>query len=292
MAYEISPLFCVRARHGEGPVWDPIGQQFYWVDLMQGQFFKAGWKSGVVETHTVGQALGVMALRENGEVVMALRDGFFFYDTHTRELTEIQPIEKEVSETRFNDGAVDPQGRFWAATMAYDGQKPIGNLYRLDADLSVHKMEPNTMLANGMGWTAGRKTYYFADTERHVIYAYDYEPETGHISNRRNFIEFDADSYPDGLTVDAEDGIWVAMWGAGVIRRFDAKGKKVEDIPVPVTHPTSCCFGGPEMKHLLITTSQRPLSKTEKAEQPLAGRCLMMETEVVGQVEPRFKGKR
>lgn len=290
MQYDIQPLFNLRCHHGEGPVWDPESQQFYWVDLMQGQFFIGDWASSRVETHVIGQPLGVLALREKGGVVMALRDGFFTYDTHKRTLEEVQPTEAEVAATRFNDGAVDPQGRFWAATMTYDGRKPIGNLYCLDESGAVQRQEQNLMLPNGMGWSMDRSTYFFADTERHVIYAYDYDLETGSLSNRRNFIEFGPEGFPDGLTVDVNDHLWVAMWQEAKISHFDEEGRKVEDIALPVSHPTSCCFGGPERKHLLITTSQRPLSPEQKKAAPLAGGCLMLETGTTGQREPRYKG--
>ncbi len=290
MSYQITPLFSLRAEHGEGPVWDPVHQMFYWVDLMQGQYFAGDWNSGVVETHVVGQPLGVLALREKGGLVMALRDGFFFYDPVSRQLEMIAPTEKEVATTRFNDGAVDPKGRFLAATMTYEGTEPIGNLYVVDTDLSVKRIEKDILLANGMGWSPDRKTYYFTDTFRHVIYAYDCELESGAIRNRRPFITFDDQGFPDGMTVDADGGLWVAMWGKGVISRFDEQGKWIEDIPVPATHPTSCCFGGPDLKHLLITSSQLPLNAEQKKQEPMAGRCMFIETDVVGQEEPRFKG--
>lgn len=290
MKYAIQPLFGVRCHHGEGPVWDPQAQQFYWVDLMQGQFFIGDWETGRVETHVVGQPLGVLALREQGGVVMALRDGFFTYDTHSRELKQVSPTEADVQATRFNDGAVDPKGRFWAATMTYDGTEPVGNLYCLNEAGAVQRHEQNLMLPNGMGWSADRKTYFFADTERHVVYAYDYDLETGRLSHRRNFIEFGPEGFPDGLTVDTNDHLWVAMWQEGKISHFDAQGKKVDDIELPVSHPTSCCFGGPEMQHLLITTSQRPLSPEQKKAQPLAGVCLQIQTNTTGQPEPRYLG--
>ena len=290
MLYQPELLFSVKAHHGEGPVWDSVQQQFYWVDLMQGQYFRGDWQTQEVETHTVGQPLGFVALREKGGMVMALRDGFYYYDDFYRQLTLIDPTEKSVAATRFNDGAIDPQGRLWAGTMTYDGQEPIGNLYRLDTNGQVTRHASEVLLTNGMGWTTDHRTFYYTDTMRHVIYAYDFEPETGLISKRRNFIEFDTDTFPDGLTVDAQNGLWVAIYGKGKVSRFDAEGHWLEDILLPVSQVTSCCFGGPHLKHLLITTSQQLFTPEKAAQEPLAGRCFVVETNVTGQVEPRFKG--
>lgn len=154
----------------------------------------------------------------------------------------------------------------------------------------MDRHEENLMLPNGMGWSTDCQTYFFADTERHVIYAYDFDLERGNISNRRNFVEFGPSGFPDGLTVDTNDHLWVAMWQEGKISHFDERGRKVEDLALPVSHPTSCCFGGPELKHLLITTSQRPLSPAQKEGEPLAGVGLVLETDTKGQPEPRYRG--
>jgi len=285
------PIFDIKSEHGEGPVWDEQTHSLYWVDIMMGRFFVGHVESRVIKEFEVGQPLGVLALRENGGLVMAVRDGFGFYDESSNQFELIAGSpEYDNKEVRFNDGAVDPAGRFFAGTMEWEGREDTGKLYRMDADHSFNLVERNIYITNGMDWAPDRKTFYMTDTLRHVIYAYDYDIHTGAVSNRRNYIIFGSDEYPDGMCVDSEGGFWVAMWEGGKILRFDASGKKVGEISVPVLHPTSCCFGGADMKTLFITSSQYPLSEQQKKEWPLAGRTFMLETEIKGQKQARFKG--
>lgn len=286
------PYFSLQSEHGEGPVWDPLTQTFYWVDLIQGKYNKARYPDqGSVETHSIGQALGVLALRKQGGLVMATRDGFGFYDETSKEFTLIEGSpEQHNPDVRFNDGAVDPRGRFFAGTMQWDGRPALGKLFRLDPDRTITQWEKDIFITNGMGWSPDQQTFYLVDTFAPILYAYDYDLDTGDLSNRRNFVVFQEGEYPDGMTIDSEGGFWIAMWSAGKVIRLDPSGKRIGEILLPVSHPTSCCFGGPELKTLFITTSQLPLSDKEKAEQALAGRIFVLETDTVGQVEPRFAG--
>tara|TARA_R110002096_G_scaffold430969_1_gene645615 strand:- start:3061 stop:3942 length:882 start_codon:yes stop_codon:yes gene_type:complete len=285
------PIFDIKPQHGEGPVWCPITQTFYCVDLLKGSYYKVDWKTGASKEFNMGQELGVMGLCDNGKVVAGVRDGFGFFDEQTNELKIIENSpELEVKERRMNDGAIDPAGRFFAGTMEYDGGTDTGKLYRLDADKSWECLEENIFITNGMGWSPDKKTYYMIDTFRNVMYAYDYDIKKGGISNRRNHIEWSKEEYPDGMTMDINGGFWVAMWLGSKISHFNASGTWVKDIAVPALYTTSCCFGGNAMKTLLITTSNLNLTEEEKQENPLAGRCFAIETDTIGQVEPRYKG--
>ncbi len=293
--YAITPRFAVDTEHGEGPLWDPVGQTLYWVDLLQGLFFTANPATGYVSSRTVGQPLGVLALREQGGLVMALRDGFALFDETTNELTwlarpEADRPDTRLPPTRFNEGAVDPAGRFLAGTMTFDASQNIGNLYGLDTDRSVQRLEENLYVPNGMNWSLDEKTFFLTDTGNHVIYAYDYDVQSGTMANRRDFIRFRDDEFPDGMAVDTDGGFWIAMWSGGCVCRFDASGKHLETIALPVSHPTSCCFGGPDMNELFITTSRLALAETERQAQPLAGRLLHLTTNVTGRVQRRYRG--
>lgn len=293
--HPISPLFDVVAEHGESPVWDPAGQTLYWVDLLQGAYFSANVGSGPITRHAVGQPLGVLALREQGGLVMALRDGFALYNDTTKELTWLHgrlaaQLDGHHPEARFNDGAVDPAGRFLAGTMLFDGREAVGQLYSLGEDRQLDLLEQALFVTNGMDWSPDGKTFFLTDTGHHVIYAYDYDVLSGTMANRREFIRFQDDEFPDGMTVDAAGGFWVAMWGGGCIRRFDASANPLETIELPVTHPTSCCFGGNELKELFITTSRLELTEADRQAQPLAGRLLHLSTDTTGQVQRRYRG--
>lgn len=285
------PIFDTIAEHGEGPIWDPIEQYLYWVDIMQGKYYKGDPANETVETFEVGQPLGVLALREKGGIVMAVRDGFGFYEPTTQEFKLIEPSPEQHNDlVRFNDGAVDPAGRFFAGTMAWEPENRLGKLFRLDTDHTWHPMEDQLYITNGMGWNKDASTYFMIDTPSHVMYAYDYDLNTGNIQNRRPHITFEETVFPDGMCMDAEDGFWVAIWEGAKVIHFDAAGKKVEEIALPVTHPTSCCFGGPDLSTLFISTSNIALSEAQKQEYPLAGRTFRVETSAKGRVEPRFKG--
>lgn len=291
MQTAITPVFDLPAIHGEGPVWDEQKGLLYWVDIPGERYFKGDLKTGLATSYPVGQAIGVLALREQGGIIMAVRDGFGFYDEAAQSLRLIEPSPEQHNDlVRFNDGAIDPAGRFLAGTMAWDETNPIGQLFSLTPDLQWKSLMNNLYISNGMGWSKDLKTFFFIDTLQHAVYAYDYALETGDITNQRTFISFPTNEYPDGMCVDNEDGIWVAMYGMGKVIHFDGSGQKVGEIQVPAPHTTSCCFGGDKMQTLFITTSKRDLSEAQQKEYPLAGRTFMVETDVVGKVEPRFKG--
>lgn len=291
MRYHPEPIFESIAEHGEGPVWHAQKQYLYWVDLFKGTFFRASITDLSVEQFTIGQPLGVLALREHGGLVMAAEHDFNFFDIQDTKLT---PISSNLGNgkipTRFNDGAVDPRGRFFAGTMSWDGTADVGKLYRLDPDQTVTLLEEKLYIPNGMGWSPEGNIFYLTDTHKHVIYAYDYELTTGDISNRRVHIRFEDTEFPDGMTLDTEGHFWISFWGGSKIGRFDSSGKHVEDIGLPVPHPTSCCFGGADMKSLFVTTSQLPLSEDEKKRFPLAGRTFQIQTDTLGRHEPHFAG--
>lgn len=289
---QAEPIFSISTEHGEGPVWDTVEQKLYWVDLLQGKYFKADISTNEIKEFSVGQSLGFLALRENNEgLVVGVRDGFGFYNEERNELALIEPSpEQNNKEVRFNDGAVDPNGRFFGGTMEWDGEENQGKLFRLNTDHSWDVLEENIHITNGMGWNPEKDTFFMIDTLHNAVYAFDYYLQTGDISNKRIHIQFPETEFPDGMTIDSEGGFWIAMWEGSKINHFDKYGVKVEEIAIPVLHPTSCCFGGANMKTLFITTSKLPLSEKDRKENPLAGRTFKVETNTVGQIEPRYNG--
>lgn len=292
MKLEAIPLFDTVVEHGEGPVWDSIGQQLYWVDLLAGNYLKGDIITKSIEVHSIGQPLGFFALRENNDgLVMGVRDGFGFYDEKKSTFTLIEPSPEQYnSRVRFNDGAVDPMGRLFGGTMEWDGAENMGKLFRLNTDHSWNLLEENIHITNGMDWNSKKDTFFMIDTLRHAVYAYDYDLKLGGISNKRTHIQFSETEFPDGMTIDSEDGFWIAMWEGSKVIHFDQNGVKIEEITLPVLHPTSCCFGGSDMKTLFITTSKLPLTNQQLIDYPLAGQVFMVKTETKGQVVSRYKG--
>jgi sugar lactone lactonase YvrE len=289
--YQVTPIFNEFSEHGEGPLWDEVTQKLYWVDILRGDYYKADSTSLVVEKYIIGQPLGVLALREKGGLIMAVRDGFGFFDEVNSNFELIRPSPEEYTkEVRFNDGAVDPYGRFIAGTMEWNGEKEIGKLFQINQDHQIRELDDHFFIPNGMGWNDEMNIYFVIDTFKHAIFAYDYEIESGNISNKRIHIKFGEDEFPDGMTIDSEGGFWVAIWGGSKLVRFDSIGNRIDEIWLPVLHPTSCCFGGSDMKTLFITTSKIALSSEQEKKYPLAGSIFKIETDIIGRFETKYKG--
>ncbi|WP_194766893.1 SMP-30/gluconolactonase/LRE family protein [Tamlana sp. I1] len=281
--FDVQPIFEYTCEHGEGPIWDCETETFYWVDLLKGRIQKGAWLTKKVDIHTIDQAVGAIALHDNNQIIIAARDGFGIYNElkHTFNLIEPSPIINNKN-VRFNDGAIDPVGRFFAGTMEWNGKREKGALYRLDTDHSIHLIEERLTIPNGMGWNKANTTFYMIDTEQHCMFAYDYSMNTGALSNKRIHVQFNNNEFPDGMTIDVNDHFWIALWGGGKIVHLDEKGKKIKDIILPVPYPTSCCFGGPNLDHLLITSSRLVMSAEDILKYPLSGRNLLIKTDSKG----------
>ncbi|MFN2150563.1 MAG: SMP-30/gluconolactonase/LRE family protein, partial [Anaerolineales bacterium] len=192
--------------------------------------------------------------------------------------------------TRFNDGKCDRSGRFWAGTMDEGNPNTRGALYRLDPSGDCQIMQAGIGISNGLGWSPDNRIMYYTDSIKHQIYAYDFDLQSGTIRNRRVFAETPQEYVPDGLAVDAEGHIWSAKWDGWKVVRYAPDGSVDSEIELPVQRPTSCTFGGPELKHLYITSARDGLTAQELARQPEAGNILVLETSTHGLPEPRFGG--
>jgi len=278
----------VVSKLGEGPVWNADEQALYWVDIEQGRVHRLHPATGAHDVFDLGLPIGALGFRSSGGLVIATRAGFAFWDLQTQELRFVADPEADRPDARFNDGAVDRQGRFWAGTM---GQGPTSSLYRLDPDGSVHRMETGITIANGIGWSPDNRTMYFTDSPLRVIYAYDFDPATGAIENRRPFVHTpDEEGVPDGLVVDSEGFVWSARWGGWKVTRYDPAGKVEREVRLPVQHPTSCTFGGPRLDELYVTSAWTALSEEERGKQPWAGDLFRLRAGVKGLAEPKFLG--
>lgn len=290
---EVERVLAVNNKLGEGPVWSTEEQVLYWVDIENDCFFRLHPTSGKYEVFDAGLPVGVLALRDHGGLVMATKSGFAFWDQQ-KGLHLIVDPEADKPHTRFNDGAVDCRGRFWAGTMCGLSkmcEEPEGNLYRLDPDGSVHTMETGLMISNGIGWSPDNKLMYFTDSTPKMIYVYDFDVATGAIENRRPFIYTPGEEgEPDGLAVDSEGYIWSARWGGWKITRYDPAGKVEREIRLPVACPTSCAFGGENLDELYITTAWTALSEEQKKNQPYAGSLFRVRTGIKGLERPKFAG--
>jgi sugar lactone lactonase YvrE len=288
MVNKVEHVLEVHNSLGEGPLWDSREQALYWVDIGENLILRFYPGTGDHETFQVDYTVSVLGLRSKGGFVLGTNDGIGTWDPESEKIEILSNPIKDEPESRFNDGAVDRQGRFWAGT--YAKKKPT-TLFRLDPDHSIHVMETGITVCNGIGWSPDNRTMYFTDTRRRLINAYDFDPTTGAIDNCRSFVHTpDSEDVPDGLTVDSEGFVWSARFGGWNIARYDPEGNVEREIQLPVKYPTSCTFGGQEFNDLYITTCRSYVDKEDLKNQPLAGDLFRLPTKFRGQVNPEYLG--
>lgn len=291
IAVSVERAFDAGDELGEGATWDAMAQRLVSVDIMRGRLHRFDPLTGRVETLALGQPVGAAVTRRTGGVLVAVRDGFATVDPSTGSLTFIAHVELDRPDLRMNDGSVDAAGRFWAGTMALDERPGAGALYRLDPDGSVHTMVTAIGISNGIDWSLDGKTMYYVDSLTQRVDAFDFDVASGTISNRRTFATIDArEGCPDGLTVDVEGGIWLALWGGSAIRRYLPDGTLDAVLPVPVTYPTTCAFGGADFGDLYITSATIKMTAEERRREPLSGSVLRCRPGVTGRPANAFGG--
>jgi sugar lactone lactonase YvrE len=284
----------VRAEVGEGPAWDDRIGVVWWVDILVGAVHRFDPARGQDEVIEVGQPVGAVVPRNSEGLALALEHTFVTFDPATQELVKIHDIEPGREETRVNDGKCDRQGRFWVGTMAYDWQSmpDAGSLYRLDPDGRLTKVLSDLAISNGLAWSADDDLLYFIDSPTQRVDVFDFDAETGTVSGRRTVVAIpDASGMPDGMSIDADGFLWVALWGGGAVWRIDpADGRVDRVIEVPASQVTSCVFGGADLRDLYITTAAIGLSPDALAAQPLAGSMFRCRPGVQGTPTESYRG--
>jgi len=288
---DVELLHAAAASVGEGPVWDDRTGELIWVDILGRLVHRFARDRGPLEPLRTPLDVGAAVLRESGGLVLALQDGFWRTDgwEAPRPWVTVNPDDPQ---RRFNDGKVDPQGRFWAGTMEYSGADDRGALYRLDPDGAVTTQVEGVRISNGLAWSADHRTLYFIDSYAWSVDAFDVDPATGTLSRRRTAITFEQDgSVPDGMCIDVEGHLWIAFFGASCVRRHDpATGECSAIIELPAPNITSCAFGGPDLDELYITSSRRDHDAAGLAAYPAAGALFRIKPGVQGLLTDRFAG--
>lgn len=280
-----------HADLGEGPWWDAEAGELLWVDLLRGAIHRFDPLTGADVSFQVGQPVGMVARRRSGGLVCAVRDGVMFVESDGAEAWLVAGIESLLPQLRMNDGACDPAGRLWAGTMATDLSPSQGTLYRIDTDLGVTAVRPGVSVSNGLDWSPDGRTFYFTDSTTRCVDAYDFEVSTGDIRNRQVLIEMaDPVAIPDGLTVDTDGNLWIAMWDGGCVRQYSPAGNLLKIIDLPVSRPTSVAFGGEAMDQLFITSARGGISEAQLITEPLAGSIFVADAVAVGRRPYAFGG--
>lgn len=274
------------ADHGEGPFWDSVNQRLLLVDMLRGALV-AVRASGETARHEFGGVTATVRGRRGGGFVLATERGFrLLSPALAPEGPEIPVFDDPL--LRMNDGGCDPGGRFYCGTMAYAETPGAGALYRLDPDLSVHVALTGVTISNGLQWHPGGRQVYYNDTPTGCVDLYDFDPGTGEFGDRRSFVKVEPGAgLPDGMALDSDGGVWIALWGGGAVHRYDPTGRLSDRIELPVRQVSACTFGGPDGTTLYITTSRLGLG--DDAE-PEAGAVFAALTDVQGAVQHEFAG--
>ena len=240
--------------HGEGPCWADEWGGLRWVDMLSGDVLSLDQHGGVTRTH-VGEVAAVIRPRASGGAVLALKDSFAVTDGDLGQLRTVATVSLEPG-VRLNEGGCDPDGRFYCGSMATDESPQAGTFYCLDPDGSVRPVLDKVTISNGFDFSPDGTIAYYVDTRDQSIDIFDYSADTG-LVNRRRWVDVPVEvGWPDGLTVDAEGGVWLALMGGSAVHHYSASGRLEEVIPLPVSQVTACTFGGTGLDTLYVTTSQ------------------------------------
>ena len=279
----------VGAVLGEGPVWDARDQALYWVDIKGLKIFRRD-RTGSVQQWPTPFRICSIAPRARGGFIAGTERGFAEVDPVAGAYMPFHNPEPDRPDNRFNDGKLDREGRFWAGTMDDTEQTAAGALYRLDADRSSRRFDEGYRVTNGPAFSRSGRRMYHNDSSRQLTYVFDLD-DSGAPSNRRPFARFtEGQGYPDGMTVDSDDCLWIAFWDGWCVRRFSPAGECISTIELPVQKPTSCAFGGPSLSEFYVTSASIGLSSSQRAGQPFAGGLFMLETGCVGLADFPFQG--
>jgi sugar lactone lactonase YvrE len=257
--------------HGEGPFWDASNDRLLLVDMLAGAVVEVDADGGTKRRSLAGVAAALRA-RRGGGYVLATENQFVLLGPDLTEEKVLPPVFTDPL-IRMNDGGCDPQGRFYCGTMAYAETLGAGTLYRLDPDGSVQVTLREVTISNGLQWNRAGETVFYADTPTGRVDSFDFDPGSGAFTDRRTFTEISGGGHPDGMAIDEEDGIWVALWGGSAVHRYDSAGRLDLVVDLPVSNVTACAFGGPELRTLFITTSRQGLDEAEQSEAGAVFRC-------------------
>lgn len=278
----------IQAELGEGPTWDRASSTLLWVDVLAGEVHRYAPARDDDAVLVLPQHVGAAKPRAMGGLVANLRDGIALVD---RDGAKTWLVYWARDGVRGNDAAVDPAGRLWAGTMRYDTAPGGGWLARVEPTGAAKVVLDDVTISNGIGWSPDGTRMYYIDTPEQRIDVLDYDVDTGEATGRRPLCAVEGTpGSPDGLTVDADGCVWVALWGGAAVRRYTPEGVLDRVIALPVDQPTACCFGGEDLTDLYVTSARTGLGEAELAARPLSGSVLVLPGLGVGLPSTAFAG--
>jgi sugar lactone lactonase YvrE len=281
----------VQARLGESPVWSVIEQALYFVDIKGRRLHRYDPATDECRAHDLAEDTGCIGLARGGGFIAGARSGLWRLGAGGERIIKLADNPEDTTTSRFNDGRVDPAGRYLAGTLDEPKAGGQAHLYRYD-ERGLVALASGLLTSNGLAFSPDGRTLYHSDTPRFVIWRYDYDPATGEAENRRVFVQLDPSGSdrgrPDGAAVDSEGCYWSALYEGGRVHRYDPDGRLMSSYMVPARRPTMPAFGGPELKTLYLTTVRDGASPEELQAFPQSGGLFAMELDVAGRPEPLF----
>ncbi len=288
---EIELVLDAQAAIGESVTWVDTENALYWVDIKAPALYRTTYASWQTQHWPLPADIGAFALDGAGRALVALRTGLFWLDLATGTLTLAAPPPFDPALIRFNEGACDSAGRFWVGVMTdpLDGTKSNqqGSLYSYTTAAGLIPQPDRSDLFNGMGWNADESRFYLSHSYESRIFSFPYDKHTGTLGPRQPFATVtQQNGIPDGAAIDAEGGYWCAIHGAGSLQRYTKHGQLDQDIPLPVSQPTMCCFAGPNLDELYISSAREKLTPTQLTKEPLAGGLFRLHPGIAGLPKP------
>lgn len=263
----------IPSKLGEGAIWNYASGELFWVDIEGKKLHIYDPETKKNRSLSTPSRVGTVVPIDEDNAIIALEDGIYIINIHTGEVQLFSDVEANITENRFNDGKCDPAGRLWVGSMHLAESKANAKLYMINHDGTAEAKVENITISNGIVWTSDRKTMYYIDTPTGHIRAYDFNMESGAISNERVAVEVpETLGYPDGMAIDAENMLWVGLWNGNAVARFNPEtGQLVSKIEVPAHNVTACAFGGKNLDTLYITTASVDMTEEEHLKFPKAG---------------------
>lgn len=290
MSRGVELVLDARASLGECPRWDAAAERLWWVDINAGAVRRLDPSSGRDETWDVGEKVGAVAPRAAGGAVLATASGFAALDPADGRVERLASVDTP-DDVIMNDGACDPEGRFWAGTVAEDERPGAGAVYRLEPDGAVTTALTDVTISNGIAWSPDGTRMYYVDSATGGLDAFDFSLADGTLRDRTRLVDVpEADGLPDGIAVDHDGAIWVSLWGGASVRRYRPDGTLERSVELPVPHVTACGFGGRDGATLFVTTAAGYLEPGEREAYPHAGGLFAVEPGVTGPPARPFAG--